>query len=199
MRAAASSIASGSPSSRRQISATAAAFVVGQREVRRRPPAPARRRARTASDRGQVADGCRRRGRAAPAAAPANSCSPQSAARARLVTRTCSRGQAASRSATSGAAGDDVLEVVEHQQEVAIAQRHRRGSRAADAGRDPGPRPLRPSPAARAPGRAPAQLDEGDPVGDCGGELGCHGERQPRLAHPAGTGQRQEAAIAIME
>ena len=82
IRAAASSIASGSPSRRRQISATAGGVRRRSGRSRAGPPRPARRRARTAGVRDQLVE--RRAaapGRAAPAAAPRYSCSPRSAQR----------------------------------------------------------------------------------------------------------------------
>ena len=59
-----------------------------------------------------------------------NSCSPRSCSGARLVTSTFSPGTAASSSATSGAAPQHLLEVVEHQQQSPLAQVAARASRA---------------------------------------------------------------------
>ena len=96
-RAAASSIASGMPSSRRQIWATAAAFCVGQREARRGRPRPldeephGRRYAARRAGGGE-----RRPGRGRPGRARARSTSPATPSGSRLVARTRSPGQARS-------------------------------------------------------------------------------------------------------
>ena len=51
-----------------------------------------------------------------------NSCSPRTRSGARLVTMILSAGHASSRSATTIAAVDDLLEIVQHQQQVLVAQ-----------------------------------------------------------------------------
>ena len=123
LRAAASSIASGSPSSRRQIAATAAAFAVGQGEARAARRAPARRRGATAS---LPAESIERRdavGAGRGSGSTGSSCSPRTRSGARLVASTCSAGQAASSVRDElGTCGQDVLAVVEQQQRLPRAQ-----------------------------------------------------------------------------
>ena len=103
MRAAASSMASGKPSRRRQMSATAAASA-GIRTKSSRRAWARETNSRTASDRSASSTEGARPGSANPSGGTACSCSPEIWSRTRLVARTVSPGQPPSRSATSGAA-----------------------------------------------------------------------------------------------
>ena len=166
-RAAASSIASGSPSSRRQISPTSRSG-----GSRARPPARARRRATSASSSGKRLD------------------------RVALLGLEVQRLAARDEHLRVGRAGeqrgdrrrglDDLLEVVEKDEQRACSRRGRSGRR-----------PRRPT----LPDRA---LDEcgvaerlerhpEDAVGEVLDRLGRELEREPRLAAPAGPGQRRAA------
>ena len=114
------------------------------------------------------------RRRAAPAAAPGTRCSPRSRSGARLVASTVRPGQAASSSATSGAAVEHLLEVVEHEQQLRVAAgrppaARRSGRLAAARGRRA---PGRPSAATRAGSRSGASGDEDDAVGEVVREAG---------------------------
>ena len=195
MRAAASSIASGSPSSRRQISATAAAFVVGEGEVRRRPP-------RARSTKSATAVGARPS--AATPASLADRAAPAAARRTRARPQRRRSGPAGDEHLQAGAGGqevgderrrvDDLLEVVEHEQELpsrraAAEPRHRAGRagsratpsacgdrRARGPGRGPAARATKPTPSAKSAARSLR-----DP------------QRQAGLADAAGAGQRHQA------
>ena len=123
------------------------------------------------------------------------SCSPEIRSGARLVAITRSFGAARRRSAMTGAGVDDLLEVVEDEQHLAlrqplhelVARRLRRGLGKAERRRDP----------RRNEGRIADRLERDEPcpvvvlVGDVGGEL----ERQPGLARPARTGQREQPRL----
>ena len=123
-RAAASSIASGSPSRRRQISTTARGIVVGQGEVRfDRPGALDEQRHRR-----EVAEGLDVRrdarvrsaqDRGAPAAATGNSCSPRRRSATRLVTSDREPRARSPEARRQGRGINDLLEVVEHEQSPA--------------------------------------------------------------------------------
>ena len=122
IRAAASSIASGSPSSRRQIAATAAAFSRSGRS--RAGTARARStnsRTRSGLDQPTGVSTCRPVP-AAPAAAPRISCSPETRSRTRLVTSTFRLRAGRQQVRHERRRLDHLLEVVEHQQQVPVAQ-----------------------------------------------------------------------------
>ena len=156
-----------SPSSRTQIAAIAAGVVVGEGEPGR-PPWPARRRARTAGGARQIVAGGelsevghrQRRHRVLVFAA-------RHAARARLVTRTVSRGQAGQELDHERAGIHHLLEVVEHQEQSArrAGRRPARARRLVVAGFATPRAPGR-SPRQREPGRGPGRGDEGDAVGE---------------------------------
>ena len=190
-RAAASSMARGRPSSRRQISATATAFS----DVSAKSGWTASARAtksRTASDVATSSTPRCRSSSARPSGAIGTSRSPESRRRTRLVTSTVTSGQAPSRSATSGAASIDLLEVVEHQQETLVAQH---GLQPLDQGlvarfphaerRDDGGRHQ-----TRVADRG--ERDDGDAVGEVLRHRRRRTQREPGLAHPARTGQGQQ-------
>ena len=103
-RAAASSIARGTPSSRRQMSATSGALSSGHGEGRVHRLAALREELH----RGGSPPGCRSRrehsGSGTVNGGTGRACSPATRSSTRLVTRILSRGQSASRSLTSGAA-----------------------------------------------------------------------------------------------
>ena len=188
-RAAASSIASGMPSSRRQISATAAAFsssdelANARRDARR--PARANSSAR-GSPVGSDSDGTRQ------------STSPAMCSGSRLVASTRRFGQARSSALGEPRAGaDQVLAVVEHEQQCAA----RRCA-------PPAPPPTvgpsgsrRPAPRHRVRHQRrvgePGQLDEPHAVvGVVAPQRGGRLERQARLAAAAGPGERHQAVSA---
>ncbi len=106
-------------------------------------------------------------------------------------------GSARSRSATIGAAADDLLEVVEHEQDALVAAASRPARRAV------GRAPLSTSPtvagdrAARpASGRGPARAGRRNAVRELVGGARRDLQREPRLAGPAGAGERQQAGRA---
>ena len=162
-RAAASSTASGRLSSARR----ARAIVVVGREAR--PLAESSTRLASASGRHR------------------DSTSPRTRSSSRLVTSTWRFGHAATSAASSGAAVDDLLEVVEHEQQLrrspmcaASAVLARRASARSSRRR------------ARVAQRCePDPEDAGRELGD---ELGRRLDREPRLAGAARPGQRDEAS-----
>ena len=173
MRAAASSIASGRPSSRAQIARSA-------RGRRRRASAAGRARARGART-------ARRRARAR-AAAIASSCSPARAQRGAArdhELRRAARRRAARPSSRRRV--EHLLEVVEHEQQLALPASGPRAPRTGSAPRTrarraPGPsRQTRSGPTSRGARRRSWR--------EALSEL----EREPRLADAAGTGEREQA------
>ena len=126
-------------------------------------------------------------GRAAPAAAPANSCSPRRRSVARLVTSTLRAGQAASRSATCGRGVEHLLEVVEDQQQLLVAQLDLQVSSSARpprSSRMPSARAISEVTSARIADRG--QVDQHGAVAHVRRHLGGGLQRQARLAGPAG-------------
>ena len=140
-RAAASSIASGRPSRRRQISATAAAFVGGQRRSRGRRRGRGRRTGATASDLGHGRVGGSGSPRqAAPAAGRAAACSPREAQRRPAGGEDLQRRAGGQQVGDSRRGRQDLLAVVEDEQQPA-----------GPAGTRPAPRPAGGRPVSRTP------------------------------------------------
>ena len=122
MRAAASSMASGSPSSRGQISATAGAFSSVTAKSGLIAPRPLDEEGRPP----RTATACRRGGSGRAIGQRQRrdgySCSPRSWSGARLVTSTFRPGQAASSSATTGAAGRICSKLSSSEQQVPVSE-----------------------------------------------------------------------------
>ena len=191
IRAAASSIASGSPSSRWQISATAGAFSLVTREV---GPDLARPRDEQ-GHRLVLAELRRRRERSRPR-------QRQRRHRQLLLAPQPQPGPAGDEDRQAGRGGEQlgddrgglehVLEVVEHQQQPPLPQ-------VVDHGVAQRPLALLPHPQRRRDGRGHEgrvgqrrQVDEPDPVGEGVEQLGRRLQRQARLADAARPGQRQQ-------
>ena len=181
-RAAASSIASGSPSSRAQICRDAAALPSSSSKPGRRRAARAAN-SRTAS----FAASASKLGAASPGGASGGtgySCSPRGASGARLVASTSSRGAAASSSADELDVRHELLEVVEHEQQRRLAELL--GERLADrrpAFGDPERLRDRGAEQRRIPYRG--EVDEDRAVAQLRPELRGDREREPRLARAA--------------
>ena len=122
MRAAASSMARGSPSRRAQISATAGALALVTWKSGLTACARSMKSA-TASYCESVARSGRCLGSGSASAGTGNSCSARTCSASRLVTSTLSRGQALSRSATCSGCARHLLEVVQQQQHLLLAER----------------------------------------------------------------------------
>ncbi len=200
MRAAASSMASGSPSRRRQISATAGGVLLGEGEVglgRLRPLdeqphrlvlRSAARAARAGSDRAGRAAARDTRARRAGAAAPGWSRAPSAS------------GTRASRSPRPGAAAKQVLEVVQHQEQLAVAQEVPSG--VSTSGRPPSSRTpsalaiVAGTSAGSASGR---QVDEVGAIRKVVEQIGGGLQREPRLAHPTRSGQGHQVDIVAAQ
>ena len=136
MRAAASSIASGSPSRRAQMPATAAALsaVSAKSGLRARARAMKRRTASSASRRSRLGSWV---GSGTARGSTPTSCSAVSASRVRLVAKMHSRGAAASRAARSGAASKTCSQLSNTSKSCRSARYARRRSAT---GRWPAPR-----------------------------------------------------------
>ena len=181
-RGAASSIASGRPSSRRQIAATASAFSSVSRS-RSRPPARARRRAATdlapASQLRHAVGallGCRRSG-------------------VRLVTSSFTPGASASRLATAGAAASTCSKL----SSTSSSRLSRRYSVSVSSALSPGCS-RRPSVCAIAGStssgsRTGASETKAAPSAKLVDQAGRDLQREPRLAGPAGADQRQQPHV----
>ena len=171
-RAAASSIASGMPSRRRQICATAVRVGVGQREARARPRGRDRRRGAPRRSEPSAATVVRpadlRAGSAS--TAPARGSRRAMPSGSRLVARTC---RPAQRRRSASADVDDgveqVLAVVEDEQHAAVAERC-----------DDAP-PIR---------RRPRVLRDAERRGDGVGDEGAS-STTPRLDEPHAAGERR--------
>ena len=191
-RAAASSIASGMPSSRRQISATASA----SRRLRAKPG----RTACARSAKSRTASLATSSSAADPSAGSdsersGQTCSPPTARPSRLVASD-PHVRTAREDALGEPAGrvEQVLAVVEHEQQVlraqelddaALERRARPGLHAR--GSPPRPGPWRPD----RPPRASSQSHA--PSAKCGSSLGRDLDREPGLADAADAGERDEA------
>ena len=200
IRAAASSIASGRPSSRRQISATSRAFS----SVSAKSGSTACARADEEPHRGvrrELLEAMASpRGSGVGSGGTGYSCSagePQR--RAARGQHAAARGAAASSSATSGAAGEELLEVVEHEQQLwpRGAPRPRVGQRLVSAS-------CRPSACGdrRADERRVANGGEGDeaaPSRRPGASSSATASARRVLPVPPGPGQRDEARVVATE
>ena len=121
-RAAASSMASGMPSSRQQISATAAAFSC----VKTKPGSTARARCRNRAtpvtfERASNDGSGSMQGRSS--GGTGNSCSPGRRRVSRLVTRTAKPGASANKSPMRGSCRDHMLEVVEQEKHSPVVEK----------------------------------------------------------------------------
>ena len=196
-RAAASSIASGRPSSRAQISATAGAFSsVSAKSGSHRPRALDEQRAppRTAT---ALESAAARSGRAAPAAAPAYSCSPVDAQR-RAAGRPAL--QAWRRRASSSADQRRGRQRPARSCRAPAAPAGRAGGRCSRSQRRGSPGSRTPSACAIAGGhqvagrRSAPRATKKTPSRKSSEQLGGDLQRQAGLAGAAGAGQRQQRA-----
>ena len=189
-------MASGSPSSRAQISPTAATFASLSVKSGRTACARATNSWIAADSWASASDGVWPVAGADRSGATGYSCSPMIRSGVRLVASTVSRGQAPSSMAISGAAGDDVLDVIEHEQHVSsrattgaagrrwiAALRRRR--------RAPGRSSGAPWRARAAERGARYQTPCGIRIGQFSGDL----QRQAGFANAARSGQRDQRNI----
>ena len=200
-RAAASSIASGRPSSRAHTAATAAEFSAVSAKPGTMAPARSTKRA-TAGERASSSSDGRCAGSGTTSVATATSRSPYRRRAVWLVTSTLRRPAPARRVVTSGAAATTRSKL---SSTSSVSDRRARESASPSARAPSEPAAARRAEAARDLGHDPRRVleprerDERHSPREVGAHVLGHADREPRLAGAAGPGQRDEPHLAAQQ